>query len=175
MSQSARERARNAQHTIADKQHKQQQTNTKPSRRTQTASKQPSGTATRAAKRPTKNKETPQPHQPGTVTGFPVIAYATNATTPSNHTPHGVRSLAARNALITAQPQVKGNHHEHTPTGARPPRRRGEPSRRSQDEEKIRAPARVSQARRERPADNTRDSSGQQGTRTPPTQCERTD
>lgn len=34
------------------------------------------------------------------------------ATTP----PGGARSLATRNALTTAQPQVKGNHHEHTPT-----------------------------------------------------------
>lgn len=32
------------------------------------------------------------------------------------HPPQGACSLAARNALITAQPQVKGNHHEHTPT-----------------------------------------------------------
>ena len=87
----------------------------------------------------------------------------------------GACSLAARNALITAQPQAKGNHHEHTPTGARPPRRRGEPPEHGRDEEKIRAPARVSQARREHPADNTRDSSGQQRNRTPPEQFERTD
>ena len=87
----------------------------------------------------------------------------------------GACSLAARNALITAQPQAKGNHHEHTPTGARPPRRRGEPPEHGRDEEKIRVPARVSQARREHPADNTRDSSGQQRNRTSPEQFERTD
>ena len=101
--------------------------------------------------------------------GHPDTAYAINATTPGNHAPQGARSLAARNALITAQPQVKGNHHGHTPTGVRPPRRRGEPPRRSRDKEKIRVPARVSQARREHPADNTRDPSGQQRNRTPPT------
>lgn len=53
-----------------------------------------------------------------TVTGHPDTAYATNATTPGNHTPGGARSLAAHNALITAQPQVKGNHPNAPTRGA---------------------------------------------------------
>lgn len=42
--------------------------------------------------------------------GHPDTAYATNATTPGNHTPGGACPLAARNALTTAQPQAKGKH-----------------------------------------------------------------
>ena len=77
---------------------------------------QPKTRRARTRKRPTR-KETPQPYPTGTVTGHPDTAYATNTTTPSNHTPtRGACSRAARNALITSQPQVNGNHHEHTPT-----------------------------------------------------------
>ena len=49
--------------------------------------------------------------------GHPDTAYATSATTHSNHTPHGAHSRAARNALITAQPQGNGNHQDTPHTG----------------------------------------------------------
>lgn len=90
MSHQTQARSRNAQHAIAVKQTKPQQTSNMRQSRTQPTNKQPSGhTATRAAKHPTKNKETPQPRLTGTATGHPDTAYATNATTPSNHTPTG--------------------------------------------------------------------------------------
>ena len=133
-------------------------------------------TDTRRRQPHTQTRKPPQPHQPGTATG----ASRHRIRNQRHHTrqprpTRGACSLAARNALITAQPQVKGNHHGHTPTVARPPRRRGEPPEHGRDKEKIRVPARVSQARREHPADNTRDSSGQQRNRTSPEQFERTD
>lgn len=87
-------------------------------------------------------RKPPQPHQPGTATGASrhrIRNQRHHAQQP--HPPQGACSLAARNALITAQPQVKGNHHEHTPTGARPPRRRGEPPEHGRDKEKREAHA----------------------------------
>ena len=111
-----------------------------------------------------------------TVTGCPDTAYATNATTPSNHTPHRVCSLAARNALITAQPQVKGNHPNTPQQGSAPTQttRRAAQAWPRQGKERSPRPARQSKGG-EAPTDRGVDPGGQQGTRTPPTQCERTD
>lgn len=64
---------------------------------------------------------------------------------------------------------------EHTPTRecAHPDDAESRPD--VAETRKRENPTRVSQARREHPADNTRDSSGQQRNRTSPTQRERTD
>ena len=111
-----------------------------------------------------------------TVTGCPDTAYATNATTPGNHTPHRVCSLAARNALITAQPQVKGNHPNTPQQGSAPTQttRRAAQAWPRQGKERSPRPARQSKGG-EAPTDRGVDPGGQQRNRTSPTQCERTD
>lgn len=127
----------------------------------------PANSATQTQGNPRSRTNQAQPQ------GHPDTAYATNATTPGNHTPHGgafpSRAQCANHGPATGEREPP----EHTPTGARPPRRRGEPPEHGRDKEKIRVPAQVSQARREHPADNTRDSSGQQRNRTSPEQFER--
>lgn len=118
MSHQTRARSRNAQHAIADKQHKQQQTSNTRQSRTQPTNKQPRGTPRCAQQNALpETRKPPQPHQPGTATG----ASRHRIRNQRHHTqqPHPTRgacSLAARNSLVTAQPQAKGNHHGHTPT-----------------------------------------------------------
>ena len=93
-----------------------------------------------------------------------------DATTRSNHTPHGARSLAARNALITAQPQAKGKHPNTPQQGSTPTRatRRAARTWPRQGKERSPRPARQSKGG-EAPTDRSMDPSGQQRNRTSPT------
>ena len=137
MSQSARERSRNAHHTIAVKQHKQQHATEQ-----DTADKQTAERAHRDARTDTQvthnniptppkgahaqENAPPKTRKPRDRThiehshGASRRRLRPDTATHGNHTPHGACSLAARNALITAQPQVKGNHPNTPQQGSAP-------------------------------------------------------
>lgn len=90
------------------------------------------------------------------------------ATTPHQGSMFPSRTQCANHGPATGEREPP----EHTPPGARPPRRRGESPRRSRDKEKIRVPQTpLGSAKGGENATNTtmQDSSGQQRTRTSPT------